>query len=571
VSNHSRPLRFGIMCTNTNFPAWEASCIRQLMTLNAAVPKLLIMDTRKSGWVAAVRQTGLNKVLGLMHRRVIALPEAMRSVDLSTELGGLKRVKCTVRLEGKYSEWFSDDDISQIREFDLDFILRFGFNIIRGDILDVPKYGVWSFHHGDEAKYRGSPPAFWEIYDGDPVTGSILQRLTDRLAGGVVLKKGFFPTTNYSYTSNLNRVLTDSAAWPAKVCTDIRNGNAQYLVGKPRKVDAPIHKLPTNRQLMIFVYITWKNLITKLLQLFFRHEEWNIGIANVPISSFVNAKTLPEIQWLPSRTQGHYVADPFGIVDGNLMVIQCEEFDYWTSRGIISKLAGQDVASIVACGPVFDMQHHLSYPYLLRHEGEHYCIPESSEARHVKLYKATPTLSRWEEVATLLSNFAAVDSTVVKHNGRWWLFCTNADDGRQDKLFLWHAETLHGPWQPHLCNPVKIDVRSARPAGTPFVHNGNLYRPSQDCSVTYGGRVSLNRVTKLTTTAFEEVVCNTIGPDVDGIYVDGMHTLSQLGEEKTLVDGKLYRFHAGGFSQALKFVVRSGYSKIGFRHNSDSG
>jgi hypothetical protein len=564
VSNHSRPLRFGIMCTNTTFQAWEANCIRKLMALNTAIPELLIMDTRKSGRIATIRQTGFDKILGLVHRRVIALPKAMRSVDLSTELAGLMRIKCAVRLEGKYSEFFCDDDIRQIREFDLDFILRFGFNIIRGDILDVPKYGVWSFHHGDETKYRGSPPAFWEIYDGDPVTGAILQRLTNRLAGGVVLKKGFFPTTNYSYASSLNRVLTDSAVWPAQVCTDIRNGNAQYLMHQPRKVNAPIHKNPTNRQLIIFVVITWRNLIMKLLQLFLRHEEWNIGVADVPITSFVNARTLPKIRWLRSRTQGRYVADPFGVVDGNESIILCEEFDYWTSRGIISKLAGQDAASIGACGTVFSMEHHLSYPYLLRHEGELYCIPETSEARHVKLYKATPPLLRWEEVATLLSDFAAVDSTVIYHTGRWWLFCTNADDGRQDKLFLWHSESLLGPWQPHVCNPVKIDIRSARPAGTPFVYNGNLYRPAQDCSVTYGGRVSLNCVTKLTTTAFEETVCNTIGPDVDGIYVDGMHTLSQLGEAKTLVDGKLHRFYAGGFSHALKIVVRSGFSKIGF-------
>ena len=161
MSNHSRPLRFGIICTNTTFPAWEADCIRNLIALNTVTPELLIMDTRESGRLATLRKTGFNKILGLVHRRVVALPKAMRPVDLSTELGGLKRIKCMVRVAGNCSEFFCDDDIGQIREFGLDFILRFGFNIIRGDILDVPKYGVWSFHHGDETKYRGSPPAFW--------------------------------------------------------------------------------------------------------------------------------------------------------------------------------------------------------------------------------------------------------------------------------------------------------------------------------------------------------------------------------------------------------------------------
>jgi hypothetical protein len=563
LSNHSRPLRFGVMCAGTTFPAWEADCIRKLMAGNIAVPELLIMNAPQCGPISTIRETGFNKILGLVRRQALALPRAMKAVDLSIELGHLTRINCAARLEGKYTEFLCEDDVRQIRDFDLDFILRFGFDIVNGEILDVPKYGVWSFHHGDEAKYGGSPPAFWEIYDGDPVTGAILQRLTNRLAGGIVLKRGFFPTTNYSYRSNLNRVLTDSAAWPAQVCMDIQHGCAQYLVRRPPTVNAPIRKDPTNSQVIWLILMTWKNLITKLLQLIFRHEEWAIGIANVPITTFVNAGTLPKIRWLPRTTRGHYVADPFGFVDANETIILCEEFDYWNSRGIISKLAGQDVESIADCGIVFDAEHHLAYPYLLRHEGELYCIPEASKARHVKLYRATASVSRWEEVATLLSNFAAVDSTVVKHNGRWWLFCTNADDGQQDKLFIWHSETLLGPWRPHLCNPVKIDVRSARPAGTPFVYDGNLYRPSQDCSITYGGRISLNRVTQLTTTAFGETVCNVIGPDVDGTYADGMHTLSQLGEDRTLVDGKRHRFYAGGFFHALNFIVRSGFSKNG--------
>ncbi len=47
-------------------------------------------------------------------------------------------------------------------------------------------------------------------------------------------------------------------------------------------------------------------------------------------------------------------------------------------------------------------------------------------------------------------------------------------------------EGLEGPWEPHRRNPVKCDVRGSRPAGTPFVHGGELYRPAQDGSKRYG-------------------------------------------------------------------------------------
>ena len=61
-------------------------------------------------------------------------------------------------------------------------------------------------------------------------------------------------------------------------------------------------------------------------------------------------------------------------------------------------------------------------------------------------------------------------------------------------LHIWWSDDLFGQWRPHAANPVKIDARSARPAGTPFVHAGTLYRPAQDCSHTYGGAVAICRV-----------------------------------------------------------------------------
>jgi len=69
----------------------------------------------------------------------------------------LERMECAVMKRGRYSEYFTDEDIERIRAFKLDFLVKFGFGITRGAILDVARYGVWSFHHDDEARYRGSP------------------------------------------------------------------------------------------------------------------------------------------------------------------------------------------------------------------------------------------------------------------------------------------------------------------------------------------------------------------------------------------------------------------------------
>jgi hypothetical protein len=114
-------------------------------------------------------------------------------------------VDCTARLASidrmvvdpigkRFVHRFPDDALKLIRKKDLDMILRFGFNILRGDILTAAQYGVWSYHHGDNDYYRGGPAHFWELHEGNPISAGVLQRLTEDLDSGLVLCKGYFAT-----------------------------------------------------------------------------------------------------------------------------------------------------------------------------------------------------------------------------------------------------------------------------------------------------------------------------------------------------------------------------------------
>jgi hypothetical protein len=184
---------------------------------------------------------------------------------------------------------------------------------------------------------------------------------------------------------------------------------------------------------------------------------------------------------------------------------------------------------------------HMSYPYPVQHQRKLYVVPESSLSREAALYECESTAGRWCKAATLIEDFAAVDSTLIQHSGRWWLFCTCRDDFPDSKLYLWFAPDLFGPWQPHPMNPVKSDVRSSRPGGTPFVHEGALYRPAQDSSKSYGGALTINRITRLTQDEFREEPVVHVGPLIDSPYPHGIHTLSGAGS-LTVLDGKRMAF-----------------------------
>jgi hypothetical protein len=206
----------------------------------------------------------------------------------------------------------------------------------------------------------------------------------------------------------------------------------------------------------------------------------------------------------------------------------------------------------VQIGP--DVPVHLSYPYLLEVDGKLLCVPETNEAREVALYELVEFPNRWRKVATLLRDRTLVDATPFFFAGLWWLAASEvAAKGKTSELHLWWATGLEGPWTPHVQNPVKVDVRSARPGGTPFVHDGVLYRPAQDCAATYGRRIVVNRVLELTPEEFREEMATTLEPDENGPRPAGLHTLSAVGDY-TLIDGKRFLFVPEEFWRAARFI-----------------
>jgi hypothetical protein len=516
----------------------------------------------------AVRLLRGKTLLWRLYERAV-LNRALRStnpVDLSPTLAGLPVIRCRVERIGKYSQRFYRSDIVKIQDHKLDFVLRFAFNIICGEILTVPRYGIWSFHHGDPDKYRGTPPGFWEIYKGDPLTGVVLQRLTDRLDAGVILHRGYFKTIAYSYPQSLDAAFVGSTDWPARVCRDIQNGKASYLDAVPCSTEAPIYRDPNSLQMLRFGWLSAKAWVQNQINSLVRFQQWNVGIIEAPVHKVLNlhkgcqSGVAPQtVHWLP-EVLGRFLADPFALAqyedrkDG--LTILVEEYDWSRERGHISVIESPDGRTFGPPCPAIKLSCHLSHPFLFEYQGTGYCIPESLEAREISLYRAGSSLRKWSKVATLVQDFPAVDSTVFHHNGRWWLFCTSEDAGPNNKLFGWYADELTGPWVPHPANPLKTDVRSSRSAGTPFVHNGELYRPAQDCSPGYGAAVVVNRVNCLTPEEFAEEVASVLKPDPSGPYPDGLHTICAIGKY-TIIDGARRTFVLQAFVASIaKKAVR---------------
>ena len=213
--------RFGILCTGYLFQQWQAEVILALMK-KGHQPVLLILDDRPAHPESFFkRQFARRKHLlfSFFENRFFS-PSSRKQTSLAINLKDVPAIRCNVQTKG-ISNYFSEADIEIVRGYRADFILRFAFGIIRGGILEAAKYGIWSFHHGDEEKYRGGPAGFWEIFENDPVNGLILQRLTSRLDGGIILKKGYLKTIRHSWEENLEQLYKSSTTWPAMVADEL--------------------------------------------------------------------------------------------------------------------------------------------------------------------------------------------------------------------------------------------------------------------------------------------------------------------------------------------------------------
>ncbi|RSL31922.1 hypothetical protein D7Z54_18235 [Salibacterium salarium] len=294
-----------------------------------------------------------------------------------------------------------------------------------------------------------------------------------------------------------------------------------------------------------------KYIIDKL----FRYEYWNVGIIHQPISSLLQDSS-PEIDWLVPKPNVYY-ADPFIYRNRDRLHILMEEIDYKTVNGYISTLQlpknEEKPAKVSVNSSIINNGSHMSYPYVVEYENQTFCVPETAEEKEVALYKLDPSTERWRKEKVLIKNFPGVDATLVRHGDYWWLFCTKAYENAQSQnseLHIFYATDLFNEWNPHALNPVKVDVRSSRPAGTPFTCQGSLFRPAQDCSYTYGGRIVLNTIHTLTSTRFRETPLSYISPREDSLYPHGLHTISPVGDF-TIVDGKRFDYHFSHFFKKL--------------------
>jgi hypothetical protein len=313
------------------------------------------------------------------------------------------------------------------------------------------------------------------------------------------------------------------------------------LSGKPRLLSqSAIGRGPaTSRSPARYVFRALAGAIAKRIYRLCCHApHWHVGWRYTDDGGIWTSKDLSGAPWRIIADPGHrFYADPFPVTWQGRTFVFFEDLDHRVGKGIISAIAFDGSGPQGPVTPVLEEPWHLSYPFLIEHDGALWMIPESSENRDVALYRCVDFPNRWERHATLLSGLELGDATIVRHRGLHYLFGATRDGagGYSDTLSIFHANHLFGPWLPHAGNPLMVDRTAARPAGNFVTIAGQLWRPVQDCSGGYGAALGLAEVTELSPSSFKQTIRHTLAP---GRRWPGrkLHTLNRCGRLE-VIDG----------------------------------
>ena len=238
------------------------------------------------------------------------------------------------------------------------------------------------------------------------------------------------------------------------------------------------------------------------------YEQWYVAFARN------TGNSVPQFRILePPR--GRFYADPFVISRGNSDFIFLEEFSLKANKGVISCVEVDAAGKIGPAVTVLEEPFHLSYPFVFEDSGQLYMVPESADAGSVRLYRCERFPDRWKLERILIDKISAVDPTIHRQAGKYWMFANIAEPGASvnDELHLFFADSLFSEWRNHPRNPIVSDVRCARPAGALFQENGRVHRLGQNSALRYGHSITVHVVEELSTTAYRETAVRQILPD----------------------------------------------------------
>ena len=399
-----------------------------------------------------------------------------------------------------------EESLKKLKELNLDVLLRFNKRILKGEILNLNKFGILSLHLGDDMKYRGGPSGFWEVYNKEHNSGFIIQQLTENLDNGNLLFRGKI-STEKTWLLNRAELNLRSYFYLKQALKELATNRELPKFLKNIPYTDKVYRNPTNYQLIKYILMRIQN---KLNDLNFnnKNNRYQVGFQKNTWGNLEYRKSI-----FIENKEGTFNADPFVIEKDNKSYCFVECFDYSEKKAKINvyELSEKEYTFI---GTALEESFHLSFPYIFEFNNDIYMIPESSKNRDIRLYKCNNFPLEWNLEEVLINDIDAADTMILRKDNKWWMM-TNEDplklNNHNYQMNIYYSDNLlNGKWISHKNNPIIMDSNKARNAGLVFDED-SIFRVSQAFGFykKYGENFSLNKIEFLDTNNYSEKTFST--------------------------------------------------------------
>jgi hypothetical protein len=535
-------LRVGLLFSPGNLAAPSASIIEHLLACDFVDLVAVIVAGRSPVAQAPSGEGALYRLYRwLDHAASATMARTLAPRDCAAPLSGLQPfdVDSDPEAAALVPSASQFDALATCR---LDVILTLGSVPASAVLAKVARFGVWTGRLGDPLLGDERPLIFWNTIQGSaPLGVSLEAHIAGRptpftLASATLsLEHRFSTLRNLNGPAHVGVGLIVSKLWQLHTsgwdcvlakCSD----GAAYA--------ASASTVPTNWQMLAWLSKKSVRHLRHRIRLRNTREIWRVGIRRESrLEGLRAAQATEDLVWIDAPA-GHYYADPFVVAHSGRTYLFVEDFDLDGHKG---KLVCLEIDGNGSPGPaqtVLERPYHLSYPQVFAHDGEVFMIPESGMNNTVELYRAIAFPAQWALVRVLFRG-PAFDTTVLHHDGRFWFFVTLIDHRFQQRaglLMLYYSDSLLGEWTLHPASPISRDLRFTRCAGSPFIDRGAWIRPTQDCSIAYGGALKYQRILTIDTQNYREEPAGMLTSQfIPG--ASGIHTYNRDGHLE-VIDAK---------------------------------
>ncbi len=371
----------------------------------------------------------------------------------------------------------------------------------------VDRSGAWAFEIGLGGLRGLDQPGVRELARGERACAV---RLVQLAAGGVrVIREGVLELRGDDPASVSADLLDRLADWP------------RWALVAPPPAEAVLPRWPVCPPARVSAVTTQRRRLHRRWEEVMVRERWTVGrCAGVTLADLVAGAELPEPEWAVEPPDA-YLADPFALPGSAHLLVERLDLSGESRPATLVEVEWAPGGALLPRGEGPVSAGHLSYPSAFEDAGDTWCVPESAAQGEVALWRHGG--QGWQRIRQLLQQ-AAVDADLWHQDGRWWLFYSLEGTEKNEELHLASAPDLQAPFEPHPLNPVVRDISAARGGGRPFLVDGRLYRPVQDCTTSYGGGLAIVEVSTLTQDDYAQRVVRRFAPRAP--YPDGLHTLN---------------------------------------------